>query len=55
MGNATARTLSFAPREEEGWAYYPGSQWMNMLFSGGYEFLDSATRGHARWGCAGPR
>jgi hypothetical protein len=39
VGNATARTLSFAPREAEGWAYYPGSQWMNMLFSGGYEFL----------------
>lgn len=39
VGNATARTLSFAPRKEEGWAYYPGSQWMNMLFSGGYEFL----------------
>ena len=39
VGNATARTLSFAPREEEGWAYYPGSQWMNMLFTGGYEFL----------------
>ena len=25
VGNATARTVSFAPREEEGWAYYPGS------------------------------
>ena len=39
VGNATARTLSFAPRDAEGWAYYPGSQWMNMLFAGGYEFL----------------
>jgi hypothetical protein len=40
IGNATARTLSFAPRNEEGWAYYPGSAWFNMLFSSGYEFLD---------------
>ena len=40
VGNATARTVSFAPRPEEGWAYYPGSAWFNMLFTGGYEFLD---------------
>jgi hypothetical protein len=40
VGNATARTVSFAPREEEGWAFYPGSAWFNMLFAGGYEFLD---------------
>jgi hypothetical protein len=40
VGNATARAVSFAPREEEDWAYYSGSQWFNMLFSGGYEFLD---------------
>ena len=40
VGNATARTVSFAPRPEEGFAYYPGSQWFNMLFTGGYEFLD---------------
>lgn len=40
VGNATARTLSFAPRAEEGWAYYPDSAWFNMLFTGGYEFLD---------------
>jgi hypothetical protein len=40
VGNATARTISFAPRPEEGWAYYPGSAWFNMLFTGGYEFLD---------------
>lgn len=39
IGNATARTLAFAPRDDEGWAYYPGSQWMNMLFAGGYDFL----------------
>src|SRR5580693_1742016 len=40
VGNATARTVSFAPRPQEGWAYYPGSAWFNMLFAGGYEFLD---------------
>ncbi len=39
VGNATARTLSIAPRESEGMAYYPGSAWFNMLWAGGYEFL----------------
>ena len=48
VGNATARTLSFAPRDAEGWAYYPGSQWMNMLFAGGYEFLAPPPRSHPR-------
>ena len=40
VGNATARTIFFAPRESEGFAYYPGSAWFNMLFVGGYEFMD---------------
>ncbi len=40
VGNATARTLSIAPRKSEGMAYYPGSAWFNMLWAGGYEFLD---------------
>lgn len=40
VGNATARTLAFAPREEEGFAYYESSGWFNPLFVGGYEFLD---------------
>jgi hypothetical protein len=39
VGNATARTVSSAPRPEEGFAYYPGSAWFSMLFVGGYEFL----------------
>lgn len=39
VGNATARTVSFDPRDQEDWAYYPGSAWFNMMFSGGYEFL----------------
>ena len=40
VGNATARTLSMAPRESEGMAYYPGSAWFNMLWAGGYTFMD---------------
>lgn len=40
VGNATARTVSFTPRLEEGFAYYPGSAWLNPLFVGGYDFLD---------------
>ena len=40
VGNATARTVTFAPRPEEGFAYYPNSQWCSALFVGGYEFLD---------------
>ncbi len=40
VGAATARALFFAPREEEGFTYYEGSGWFNMLFVGGYEFLD---------------
>ena len=40
VGNATARTVSFAPREEEDWAFYPDSDWLNMLFIGGFEFMD---------------
>lgn len=40
VGNATARTVAFAPRDEEGFAFYPDSAWINMIFVGGYEFLD---------------
>jgi hypothetical protein len=42
VGNATARTALFAPREQEGegFAYYEGSDWRNPLFAGGFEFLD---------------
>jgi|GEM_PF-2964895 len=40
VGNATARTVSFAPREEGGFTYHEDSNWFNMLFVGGYEFLD---------------
>ena len=44
VGNATARTVTFAARPEEGFAYYPGSAWESALFVGGYEFLDPPPR-----------
>jgi len=40
VANATARMLLFNPRESEGFAYYEGSNWLNMLFVGGYNFED---------------
>ncbi len=40
VGNATARTVTFAARPEEGFAFYPDSQWQSALFIGGYQFLD---------------
>ncbi len=39
IGNATARTVAMDPRPDVGYAFYPGSQWWNMLFVGGYDFL----------------
>ena len=48
VGNATARTVTFAFRPEEGFAYYPDSNWFNMLWVGGYEFLDPAAPDHRR-------
>ncbi|MEN0007136.1 DUF1254 domain-containing protein, partial [Flavobacterium nitrogenifigens] len=39
VGNALSRTISFAPRQEEGFSYYgKGNYWVNPLFVGGYEF-----------------
>ena len=40
VGNATARTVTFSARPEEGFAFYPDSAWESALFVGGYEFLD---------------
>jgi hypothetical protein len=40
VGNATARTISFSPREQDGVFYYPDSAWFNGLFTGGYQFID---------------
>ena len=48
VGNATARTISFAPRPAEGFAYYPDSAWLNPLFVGGYDFLDPPPRSPQR-------
>jgi hypothetical protein len=38
VASATARMLNISPRESEGYEYYPGSGWTNMLFVGGYDF-----------------
>jgi hypothetical protein len=38
VGTATGRTLNWLSRESEGFYYYRGSAWMNMLFVGGYNF-----------------
>jgi hypothetical protein len=38
IGAATGRTLNWRARESEGFAYYPNSAWINMLFVGGYNF-----------------
>ena len=38
VGNATSRALIFDPRASEGFAYYDGSAWFNMLWVGGYTF-----------------
>ena len=55
VGNATARTISFAPRPEEGFAYYPGSAWLNPLFVGGYDFLDPPPQITAKGPVPSPR
>jgi hypothetical protein len=44
VGNATARTVTFAARPEEGFAFYPGSAWESALFIGGYQFMDPPPR-----------
>jgi hypothetical protein len=36
VGMATSRTLSYLPRESEGFNYYPNSSWKNPLWKGGY-------------------
>jgi len=38
IGTATGRVLNWRPRESDGFAYYPGSSWVNYLFVGGYNF-----------------
>jgi hypothetical protein len=36
VGMAVSRTLAYKARESEGFAYYPGSAWVNELWLGGY-------------------
>ena len=38
VGSAASRALFFDPRASEGFAYYDGSGWFNMLWAGGYTF-----------------
>ena len=35
---ATGRALNWRFRDEDGWAFYPGSAWYNMLWQGGYNY-----------------
>jgi hypothetical protein len=39
VGNATARAVSFRPREARN-SYYPNSQWQNLFGAADYRFLD---------------
>jgi hypothetical protein len=43
VGNATARTLLFAPRDPAT-SLYPDRQWVTPFVGGSYEFLDGAAR-----------
>jgi hypothetical protein len=36
VGMTISRALAYKPRESEGFAYYPGSAWINELWLGGY-------------------
>ena len=38
VAQATGRALNYRFRDEDGWAFYPGSAWYNMLFEGGSGF-----------------
>lgn len=38
VGNAISRALNWRADAVEGWAYYPGSSWANMLWEGGANF-----------------
>lgn len=40
VGDATARSVFWNPREAEGFAYYPGSAWMAPLWVAGYDFVN---------------
>lgn len=38
VGAATGRSLNWRFRDKDGWGYYPGSAWYNMLWQGGYNY-----------------
>jgi len=38
VGAATGRSLNWRFRDKDGWGYYPGSAWYNMLWQGGYDY-----------------
>jgi len=38
VADATGRALNYRFRDEDGWGFYPGSAWYNMLFQGGSGF-----------------
>jgi hypothetical protein len=44
VGNATARTVTFAARPEDGFGYCPGSEWSSALFVGGVPVPRPATQ-----------
>jgi hypothetical protein len=40
VGNAASRAVTFTPRRSEGFQYYnAASNWVNSLFTGGFEFM----------------
>jgi len=38
LGNATSRSLFLNPRSAEGFSYYPGSAWTNVMWVSGFDF-----------------
>ena len=53
VGNATARTVTFAPRPDEGFAFYSNSQWQSALRRR-LPVPRSAPADHRRWPCRRP-
>ena len=45
VGNATARALSFRPRDRDRYYYYPDREWYTSFVGGSYEFMDNGALG----------
>lgn len=45
VGNATARALTFRPRDRERFYFYPDRQWYTGFAGGSHEFIDNGVRG----------